>query len=388
MLGCSEGSRLTGREKIEAALSPDGTPEIGVVIPYEGIYIRDNWSALTKRPWWWADDPGIRRQLLLREEIQRAIGQDWYALPTSLPTDARKHIRIEARPDGMYRIDDRDGSERKLQPPVVSGTNQSNVSISVHPERLPESPDEIDALIPIPTADERAWIADGRDDLAKALIAGPARDLYPVRSAHSPLWDCYGIWGFEGLMILVATRPDLVARACERYLAGQIQGVRQMAVLGARGIWVEECLTDQISPEAFAALNVPYNQRLIHEIRRLGMHSIYYYCGDPAGKWDLLLSVGADALSLEEGKKGFEIDIDDVVEQVQGRCAVFGNLDAIAVLQNGSEETLRREIARQIAAGRRNNSRFIMSLGSPVPPGTPPARVRAYCDMAREIGAA
>ncbi len=35
---------MTGKEKIEAAFSIDGTPEIPAVICYEGIYIRDRWD--------------------------------------------------------------------------------------------------------------------------------------------------------------------------------------------------------------------------------------------------------------------------------------------------------------------------------------------------------
>ena len=87
-------------------------------------------------------------------------------------------------------------------------------------------------------------------------------------------------------------------------------------------------------------------------------------------------------------KKSFSIDIEDVVDRVQGRCTVLGNLDAVGVLEQADEEHLRAEIARQIAAGRRNGSRFIMSLGSPVTPGTPAERVRLYCDLAHELGGA
>ncbi len=102
------------------------------------------------------------------------------------------------------------------------------------------------------------------------------------------------------------------------------------------------------------------------------MSSVYYYCGNPAGKWDLLLAAGADALSLEESKKGF-------THRHRGRGGASATAAAPCwatwtpsrVLQDGSEATLRAEIARQIAAGRRNGSRFIMSLGSPVTPGTP-----------------
>jgi uroporphyrinogen-III decarboxylase len=156
--------------------------------------------------------------------------------------------------------------------------------------------------------------------------------------------------------------------------------------LGAAGMWLEECLTDCISPEAFARLNLPFLRPLVEAIRGAGLKSIYYFCGDPRGKWDLLLDVGADALALEESKKGFVIDIDDVVERVAGRCAVLGNLDAIGVLERGSDAELRAELARQVAAGRRNASRFITSLGSPVTPDTSVERVRRFCDVAHELG--
>ena len=185
---------------------------------------------------------------------------------------------------------------------------------------------------------------------------------------------------------MVATRPDLVEYACRRFLARSLYSVHAAAALGAAGIWIEECMTDMISPSAFASLSVPFVRPLVEEIRAVGLGSIYYFCGDPAGKWEQLISVGADALALEESKKGFAIDIEDVVQTVRGRCTVLGNLDAINILPNASEEQLRAEISRQIAAGRINGGRFIMSLGSPVTPGTSVQRVRLYCDLVHKLG--
>ena len=120
--------------------------------------------------------------------------------------------------------------------------------------------------------------------------------------------------------------------------------IRQAAAHGARGIWIEECFTDMVGPAAFERLNVPFVRALVDEIRANGMKSIYYFCGNPHGKWEMLLEPGADALSLEESKKGWEIDIDDVVRRVDGRCAVLGNLDAIDLLENGSDAALRAEV--------------------------------------------
>jgi len=189
-------------------------------------------------------------------------------------------------------------------------------------------------------------------------------------------------------MELVALRPDLVAHACERHLALAVKGVRLAAAIGVRCIWIEDCLTDLVGAQAFAELNVPVLARLVEEIRRLGMSSIYYYCGNPAGKWEMLFALGADALSLEESKKGFVIDVEEVVDRARGRCVVLGNLDALNLLPNASERQLRAEIGRQISAGRRNANRFMMSLGSPVTPETPVERVRLYCDLTRELGGA
>jgi uroporphyrinogen-III decarboxylase len=65
---------------------------------------------------------------------------------------------------------------------------------------------------------------------------------------------------------------------------------------------------------------------------------------------------------------------------------LLGNLDAIHLLPEASEAELRREIERQIKAGRQNGGRFVMSIGSPVTPGTPPRRVRQYADLVHALG--
>lgn len=138
---------------------------------------------------------------------------------------------------------------------------------------------------------------------------------------------------------------------------------------------------DLISPEAYQALNMPWLCRLLEESRTAVWRSIDYRCGNPSGKWDITLSAGADAVDLEGSKKSFEIDIEDVVDEVQGRCTLMGNLDAVGVLQDGTVEQLRAEIA-----GQRNGGRFIVSLGSPVTSATPVERARLYCDLAHELG--
>jgi uroporphyrinogen-III decarboxylase len=285
----------------------------------------------------------------------------------------------------VFKVNRRTGEKQALNRPQVGGWSAAGEAESIRPDRLPESDEDIAALIPVDSEPSAAGDRSGYG-LGSRLVREFGGERYPYRQVCAPLWQTYELWGFEGMMELVATRPDLIECACQRILTVTLRTVREAAAQGTAAIWIEDCLTDMIGPQAFAALNVRFVRRLVEEIRAAGMKSIYYFAGNPTGKWDLILSIGADGLSMEESKKNFRIDIEDIVERVRGRCTVLGNLDAIGVLQDGSESELRAEIARQIAAGRKNGGRFIMSLGSPVTPQTPVEKVRLYCDLVHELG--
>lgn len=376
---------MTGRQKIESAFSKEGTNEFPAVICYEGIYIRDHWEELTDCPWWYQYSPDIDQQMQWYHDFITKTGQDWFVLPYFYSESERNNKYIEINSYGVFMNDKQTGSRYELRRPKISGWSESGKLHSVHPSRLIDTYDEIDQAIYISTEfDPYRIIKNGNNFLADRLLS--EFELFPICHVSSPLWNTYGIWGFEGMMTMIATKPDIVKYACERYLESSIRSVKCSAVLGAKGIWIEECMTDMISPQAFKELNVPFLKRLVEEIRNAGMKSIYYYCGDLAGKWEHILSVGADAISLEESKKGFVIDINDVVEIINGQSVVLGNLDAINLLPNCTEEQLRAEILRQLEAGKRNKRRFIMSIGSPVTPNTSVEKVKLYCDLVHELG--
>ena len=378
---------MLGREKVESALDRGGTPQIPAVIPYEGIFQRDHWPQITECPWWYAQSPELKHQLAWRRDAILRTGSDWYVLPDGEPSQVREALEIVHDGNVVMLLDRRTGERRRLEPPRIGGWTVEGSSQSIHTATLPETLADVEAAIPLdvePRSPDPH--ADGSGDLAAHLLHEFGSSHYPIRHVSAPVWSTYRLWGFEGMMILIATRPDLVQHACRRTLARALQAARRAAALGAAGIWIEDCFTDMIRPADFAQLNGPPLRTLVDEIRRLGMRSIYYYCGDPSDRWEAILSIGADAVSLEESKKRFRIDIDEVVGRAAGRCAVLGNLDAVGVLQDADEGGLAAEIIRQLAAGRRNSGRFIMSLGSPVTPGTPLDRVRRYGELVRELG--
>ncbi len=379
---------MTGRERIDAALSSTGTDEIPAAICYEGIYVRDHWDQLTECPWWFAHSPEVAHQLAWRRDVIRRTGHDWTTMPGLFYTrDERERLTIEEAEGNIVLADESTGVRRRLYPPLRGGDSR----LDPDAPSVARTRNAIESAMPLPPPiDVAAADADGSTDLLQAFRAehrapgstGPSF----MTSVSSPLWRLFTIWQFDDVMATIATDPDLVENACTRSTELALQTVRNAAALGVDVVWVEECMTDMVSPAAFERLNVPSVVAVNDEIRAHGMKSVYYYCGNPGDKWKMLFGSHADALALEESKKGFTIDVEEAAARAEGRCAILGNLDAIDLLAHGSDGDLRDEIERQIDVGRTHGDRFVMSIGSPVTPGTTVDRVRRYTDLVREIG--
>jgi uroporphyrinogen-III decarboxylase len=372
---------VTGREKILAAFDPAGSMELGVVAAYESLLIRDKFSEITDLPWWDADTSG------LAQDFVRATGIEWLLVEPAPSRKERSRRRYEHEPDGVWLVDDAAGTRVLLVEPRPSGGSTA-VAESRHGDAAdpPATEAAVDRLVPLEQPFDRArFHAEGRHDGAASVRA--TTDLFLYGHVKSPVWAFYGLFGYEPMMELLAENEELASYAGRRVLHNVVQKIHAIAALGADAVWIEECMTDQISPGLFARVSLPLLQRVVAEVRAAGMRSVYYYCGNPNGRFDEIMAGGADALHFEEGKKGFTIDIDDVARRVDGRCTIFGNLDAIGILEHGSEDGLRSEIRRQLDAGHRNGNRFVMSIGSPVTPGTPVARVRRYTDLVRGLQA-
>jgi hypothetical protein len=381
---------MTPRERLLAAFATEGTPTPGAVICYEGIFVRDHAEAVSSCPWWYRFSPSLEHQMAWYTAYFAQPVADWYQVSLCAPTAEREQQAIEAGADGVFVQDLRTGSRRRIEPPQVASQGDYERAYAegyaASKPAFPDSAAAVEAAVALP-GDDGSRCAPGQLDLAELLRAGPAADRLPMTHVATPLWHCFSRWNTEDVLMRCLTDPDLVLAACDRILPEVACGIRRAATLGAEAVWIEECLTDLISPPLFTRLNARYVREVTRLIRAAGMKSIYYYCGNPMDRLDLLLDCGADALAFEESKKTFRIELAEIAERVDGRCVLLGNLDSIGILQDGMEPQLRREIARQQAAGARNHGRFIMSLGSPITPATPVERVRRYYELATAAGA-
>lgn len=349
---------MTGKERIKAAFSKAGTPEIPAGICYDGAFFDDHWGELLNVPLWYNAEYNIKYQVEWFEKVIRSVNLDLISIP-------------------FYSL-----IENELIIPDIGGMKFTG-TWNNHSDNNVNNFEDIDRYAKMPEFHNNRQ--HGCEKLHLELMESFC-NRYPIYYISSPLWCCHYLWNFEELMIKIHTCPELVRYACKIYLEKAIKKVHEAVLSGAKAIWIQECYTDMIHPETFKSINIPYVSQLIEEIRCAGLKSIYYFTGNPHNKLDMIISSNPDAIALEEGKKNFTIDIEDIVDTVKGRCTILGNLNAINILQNASEEELKTEVLRQLSAGRKNKNRFIMSLGSPVTPYTSPGRVRLYCEMVHKYG--
>jgi uroporphyrinogen-III decarboxylase len=87
---------------------------------------------------------------------------------------------------------------------------------------------------------------------------------------------------------------------------------------------------------------------------------------------------------VEESKKNFVIELEDVVDIVDGRAAVFGNIDAVQFGIHATMGEMAAEVKRQARIGARAKG-FVVSTGSPFPLDTNPRLIDTLAETAHSL---
>ena len=190
-------------------------------------------------------------------------------------------------------------------------------------------------------------------------------------------------------MVFQRRNPGLLHYLLERKLRQAKEVMRAWAATGIHGVFVEEVFTgaDSISPDNYDNFVFAYNQPYFQYMRSLGLLPIHYVCGDVIPRLKRMVECDIAAVAVEESKKIFHNDIAEVVDQVAGLHAVFGNIDTIQFGLHSTPEKMVAEVERQAGIGIHANG-FIVSTGSPFPLETNPAMIDTLVTAAHSLDAA
>jgi hypothetical protein len=314
----------------------------------------------------------------------------WYLLPRNEAPEQVDGWALLRRGEDLFWVSP-DGRATWIQPTLVGqearygagwsnlwdkGQGAETVTAATAPEHtagpLPEPPEaQVEAVV-----ESRAY------DVARRLAAEFRGELPFYVYASTPYNGLPYSLGFQTLMVALAERPKEVHAVLERSVpqaSARLAGERR---LGVSLMHVEECLAsaDILSPRMYQEFVFPYTKRSLEFWEGLGYRTMLYFSGNLMPFLPYLRELPFAALSFEEDRKDYGIDLAEVRQAIGPDKVLFGNLDALLVEQASDEEVL-AEVKRQInVAGSRN---FIISLGSPFTPRTTPERVRLVTESTR-----
>ena len=79
----------------------------------------------------------------------------------------------------------------------------------------------------------------------------------------------------------------------------------------------------------------------------MGLFPIVYFTGDINPILEDLAEINISGLMVEESKKNFHLDVARIKEMIGDRVCIFGNLDAIYLLHDGTPEDVEKEVLKQ-----------------------------------------
>jgi len=242
--------------------------------------------------------------------------------------------------------------------------------------------DDLLSRMPMVPADklwEEAWL-----DVAVALARRHGEEYFICGYGVSPFTGCFSLLGFHRLMTAIYKEEELLRSMMDRNLERSIEWLKYHKRAGIDGIWIQEYYTsaDLISPRTYRDSIFPYDEAYIKQIRALGLIPILNYMGDVMPRLEMLSQLDVVALAVEESKKSFKIEIGKVRETLGWNICLFGNIDVVSVMRDGTEDDIKNEVFRQIkVAGERGA--FVISTGSPLTLDTEPKKVDYMVQAAR-----
>jgi len=234
--------------------------------------------------------------------------------------------------------------------------------------------------------DYQTILKKGCGEVTKIISEKAGKQALVTGILGAPFGDVICRLGFiEGLKC-VLKNPTLIKKLSEISVKQYIEQAKALLEVGAEAFWIEEVFAgpDVISPKHFEELALPFEKKLVEEIKKLGAKTILYFCGDPMPIIEKIISIPVDAVAFEEDKKKIRIDIERVRQLAKGKTCLFGNFDTIRTLRDNTikiEEEVKKMISKLAPDGG-----FVLGTGSPILKDTPPKKVDTMIKAARKYG--
>jgi MtaA/CmuA family methyltransferase len=190
-------------------------------------------------------------------------------------------------------------------------------------------------------------------------VEGPAAEAADLRDLTPFLMDLLDDEAFACELM------DLCVEVAIDFARAQIKA-------GVDTVGIGDAIASQVGPDVYEELIQPREKRLVKAIQEAGGRAKLHICGNITHLLPGIADLGLDILDVDH-----LVDLATVRETVGGKVAIAGNMDPVALIRNGSPETI-REAVRQ--AYESVGMPYLVNAGCEIPSGTPLENFKALCE--------
>jgi len=249
-------------------------------------------------------------------------------------------------------------------PSIVSRTVDSAESV----ERLP-IPD-------LKSGRLSQWIA------ASELAARTITDRPVFAECIGPLSLAARLFDVGETMTSILIEPDTILALVEKCTRFLISYCGAFKSVGANGVVIAEPVAGVLSEELCHEFSSKFIRRVVQAVQDDGFFVVLHNCGETDQLVGSMQSTGAAGLHF--GNKG---DVVRALGKVPADTLVFGNIDPVGILKQGTPEVVHRATA-SLLEKTKGLGNFVLSSGCDVAPNTPLDNIDAFFAALREFNQA
>jgi len=377
---------MTDKQRVHASLEGRPVDRYPVAALYTDLVFLDRFGDLTDLPQWRLHEWECGSPDYFLHHFESMIEQLPFEIirPMGAPTrEYRDSIEVVVRDGKPIRRHRKTGDLEPL--PMDTQSGHATDYIANETQFVSDRKDADEQMV-APRAED--VVSSGVNDYVDAAISRFGDDRFILSGGvEGVVWKSHWHLGLTNMLRMMLDDPSLLDHVCKKALEMNIETIRRFAAAGGDAIYVDDAgaTCDMISVEHYERFSLPGMREMVKEIHSLGHKAILIYFGGVADRLEQIASIGADGVLVEASMKSYVNDMETIVPAIGDRVTLFGNIDPISVIQDGTDEEMLDEIRRQVAAGSAGRG-FLVSPASPLTPGTPIEKIQRFIEMGRELG--
>jgi MtaA/CmuA family methyltransferase len=200
-------------------------------------------------------------------------------------------------------------------------------------------------------------------------------DQYPFSLAAA-------LMGLSQIMLRAVEDRAMVEALMERCLEHGAAYAVALAQAGADLLSGGDSPAGLLGPKLYRELALPFEQRLIRRVKSATAKPIsLHVCGQATPILADMATAGADVIEIDQ-----DVDLAEACRIVGPSLVLWGNLDPVGTLAQGTPQAVRQAALQAMEAARTSrHERFVLSSGCTLAMETPEQNLRALFQAARSF---